>query len=105
MYFGSFHLSVTSLIPSGLKNQFWSSRLTADRIPAMALAELAFLVSLTSADNTVSIMAAKGLRAIAMVERGPGAPYNHDLPEDERIKRYPVYDQLGDPKVMAVGES
>ncbi|TDL29911.1 hypothetical protein BD410DRAFT_780416, partial [Rickenella mellea] len=80
-----------------------SWRLAPDRIPAVAVAELAFLVSLTSADNGVSTMATKGLRGIAILERHPNAPINPGLSEEERLMRHPIYEQLGDPKVMAVG--
>jgi neurofibromin 1 len=79
-------------------------QLSSARIPAFALAEVAFLVSLTSADSGVSQSAAKGLRLLAQMERQPGAPVNPSGNEEDRSKRYPIYEQLGDPKVMIVGE-
>ncbi|OCH94514.1 hypothetical protein OBBRIDRAFT_722708 [Obba rivulosa] len=78
-------------------------QLNSDRVPAFALAEIAFLVALTSADSTVSLTAAHCLRLIAQAERMPDAPISSTLSEEERVKRYPVYEQLGDPKVMVVG--
>ena len=79
--------------------------MTSERLPAVAMAELAFLVALTSADNGVSKLAAKGLRAIASLEKNPTAPINQGLSEEERLMRHPVYEQLGDPKVMPFGSS
>ncbi|EMD40361.1 hypothetical protein CERSUDRAFT_148314 [Gelatoporia subvermispora B] len=78
-------------------------QLNLDRVPAFALAEIAFLVALTSADSTVSLTAAHCLRLIAQAERMPNAPISSTLSEEERVKRYPIYEQLGDPKVTVVG--
>ncbi|KAG1755407.1 hypothetical protein EDB19DRAFT_1661084 [Suillus lakei] len=74
-----------------------------DRVPAFAMSEIAFLVSLTSVSSDVSQLAAQGLRLIAQAERQPGAPVNHGLTEEERSKRNPIYEQLGDPCVIIVG--
>ncbi|KAG2060194.1 hypothetical protein BDR06DRAFT_948277 [Suillus hirtellus] len=74
-----------------------------DRVPAFAMCEIAFLVSLTSVSSDVSQLAAQGLRLIAQAERQPGAPVNHGLTEEERSKRNPIYEQLGDPSVIIVG--
>jgi len=68
------------------------------------MTEIAFLVSLTSVSSDVSQLAAQGLRLIAQAERHPGAPVNHGLTEEERSKRNPIYEQLGDPRVVIVGE-
>ncbi|KAI6130277.1 hypothetical protein EDD16DRAFT_1541379 [Pisolithus croceorrhizus] len=72
------------------------------RLPAFALTEIAFLVSLTSANSEVSQLAAQGLRSIAQAERHPKAPINTGLTEEERSKRNPIYEQLGDPGVVIV---
>ncbi|KDR84288.1 hypothetical protein GALMADRAFT_87191 [Galerina marginata CBS 339.88] len=73
------------------------------RIPAFALAEIAFLVSLTSADNDISQMAARGLRLVAYAERQPNAPPNTAITSADRAKRYPIYEQLGDPRITVAG--
>jgi neurofibromin 1 len=73
------------------------------RLPAFALAEIAFLVSLTSADSNVSRLAAKGLRLLSHAERQAGAPVNPGISDEDRLKRHRIYDQLGDPNVMVVG--
>ncbi|KAG5648701.1 hypothetical protein DXG03_000048 [Asterophora parasitica] len=73
------------------------------RVSAFALAEIALLVALTSADSNVSQLAAKGLRFLANAERQPGAPVNQTVSDEDRSKRNPIYEQLGDPKVMVVG--
>ncbi|KAL4081516.1 hypothetical protein V8B97DRAFT_1923406 [Scleroderma yunnanense] len=73
------------------------------RVPAFALAEITFLVSLTSVNSEVSQLAAQGLRSIAQAERHPNAPINTGLTEEERSKRNPIYEQLGDPSVVIVG--
>ncbi|KAG2156346.1 hypothetical protein DEU56DRAFT_231415 [Suillus clintonianus] len=74
-----------------------------NRVPAFAMSEIAFLVSLTSVSSDVSQLAAQGLRLIAQAERQPGAPVNDGLTEEERSKRNPIYEQLGDPSVIIVG--
>ncbi|KIJ20411.1 hypothetical protein PAXINDRAFT_166473 [Paxillus involutus ATCC 200175] len=76
---------------------------SSDRIPAFALSEISFLVSLTSVNSDVSQLAAQGLRLIAQAERHPDAPVNMGLTEEERSKRNPIYEQLGDPSVVIVG--
>ncbi|GLB34218.1 putative GTPase-activator protein for Ras-like GTPases [Lyophyllum shimeji] len=73
------------------------------RVAPFALAEIAFLVALTSADSSVSQWAAKGLRFLANAERQPGAPVNQTVSDEDRSKRNPIYEQLGDPRVMVVG--
>ncbi|KAF4620069.1 hypothetical protein D9613_004830 [Agrocybe pediades] len=74
-----------------------------NRIPALALAEIAFLVELTSADNDISHLAAKGLRLIAHAERQENAPVNACITEEDRSKRNPIYEQLGDPGITIAG--
>lgn len=76
----------------------------SSRVAPMILAEIALLVSLPSADGVVSHTAAKGLRLLAHIENQSGAPVNPTISEEDKSKRYPVYDRLGDPKVMVVGE-
>ncbi len=79
-------------------------QLDADRVPAFVMAEVAFTVTLTSSNNTISQMAAKGLRNLAIIQRQPGAPQIDFLSAEDYAKRARVYDQLGDPKVTVVGE-
>ena len=69
----------------------------------MILAEIALLVSLPSSDSIVSHTAAKGLRLIAHIESQTDAPSNPTITEEDKSKRYPVYDRMGDPKVLIVG--
>ncbi|KAF8883153.1 hypothetical protein CPB84DRAFT_1817082 [Gymnopilus junonius] len=73
------------------------------RVPAMALAEVSFLVALTSVDNEISQLAARGLRMLAHAERWPGAPVNTTISEEDRAKRNPIYEQLGDPRITVAG--
>lgn len=56
-------------------------------------------------NSEVSQLAAQGLRLIAQAERHPDAPVNMGLTEEERSKRNPIYEQLGDPSVVVVGKS
>jgi hypothetical protein len=75
----------------------------AGRRHAFILAEIAFVVSLTSADSGVSQMAARGLRILAQMDRE-----TEDIPNlaagEEREERNSVFELLGDPHVMVVGE-
>jgi hypothetical protein len=85
-------------------------RLTAiqlypDRVTAFALSEIALLVSLMSADKDVCQLGAQGLRFLAQAERQTGAPINPGMSEEERSRRHPVYEQMGDPIVVVVGKS
>ncbi|KAF8165773.1 hypothetical protein B0H34DRAFT_794124 [Crassisporium funariophilum] len=73
------------------------------RVPAFVLSEISFLVALTSADNSISQLAAKGLRMLSHAERQPNAPVNHTITDEDRSKRNPIYEQLGDPRVTVVG--
>ena len=78
-------------------------QLAPTRLHAFALAEIAFMVSLTSADSGVSQSASKGLRILAETDRQPGAPLPPPGDQDDRKNRNAVYEQLGDPNVMIVG--
>jgi hypothetical protein len=78
-------------------------QIAPERIPAFALAQIAFLICLTSADNHVSQTAAQCLRLIAHAERQPGAPVNPYISDEELSKRNPIYEQLGDPNVTIIG--
>jgi len=69
------------------------------------MSEISFLVALTSADNSISQLAAKGLRLVSHAERQPGAPLNPTVTEEDRSKKYPIYEQLGDPRITVVGTS
>jgi hypothetical protein len=73
------------------------------RTSAFVLTEIAFLVSLPSADNVISQSAAKGLRMICRAELQPDAPPNHTITDEDRAKRNPIYEQLGDPRIAVVG--
>ncbi|KAH7887502.1 hypothetical protein F5I97DRAFT_2056906 [Phlebopus sp. FC_14] len=84
-------------------NHAASLQLSQDRVSAFAMSEIAFIVSLTSANSDVSQLAAQGLRLIAQAERHPDAPVNPGLTEEEWSKRNPIYEQLGDPSVVIVG--
>ena len=75
------------------------------RIPAFAMSEVSFLVALTSADNSISQLAAKGLRFLSHAERYPGAPVNPTVTEEDRSKKYPIYEQLGDPRITVFGKT
>lgn len=68
------------------------------------MTEIAFTVTLTSSDNTISQMAAKGLRDVASIQRQPDAPNIDFISAEDYGKRARVYEQLGDPKVPVVGE-
>lgn len=70
---------------------------------AFTILEIACLVSLASLDINVSLTAAHCLRLIAEAERFPSVPLNENMSEEDRVKRYPIYDQIGDPKVPVVG--
>lgn len=76
---------------------------TAGRLPAMMVVEIALLATLTSADTAVSMLAARGLRDLAIAEGLPNPRRTVEEPENA-AKRYPMYEQLGDPTVVVVGE-
>lgn len=78
-------------------------QLTTGRLPSFAIAEIAFLVSLTSADANVTLTAAHCLRLLAQAETSPDVPVTKSMSEEERVKRYPIYEQLGDPRIMVIG--
>jgi hypothetical protein len=74
-----------------------------ERVPAFVMAEIAFIVTLTSSNSGISQMAAKGLRTIATLQRQPDAPQIDFIQPEDYAKRARVYEQLGDPKVTVVG--
>lgn len=78
-------------------------QLTPERVPAFAIAEVAFMVTLTSAERQTSWMASQCLRIIAGAERQQGGAPPHHATEEEKVKRYPVFEQLGDPKAQPLG--
>ena len=65
--------------------------------------ELANAVVLTSADTGVSRLAAHSLRAIALTEKRLGIQLNEALSEEDRARRFTIYDQIGDPKAVITG--
>ncbi|KAG6811909.1 hypothetical protein H0H92_005307 [Tricholoma furcatifolium] len=75
----------------------------SDRLAAFTLAEMAFFVSLTSADSNVSALAGKGLRLLARAEHQPGAPIAPIWSDEARSARNLMYEQLGDPTIMVIG--
>lgn len=79
-------------------------RLAPARVPALALAEIAFLISLTSADTGVAQLAARCLRLMTLAERQHGEPENTIHTDEELSKRNPIYEQLGDPNVAIIGK-
>ncbi|PSR92202.1 hypothetical protein PHLCEN_2v4732 [Hermanssonia centrifuga] len=76
---------------------------TPERAPAFAIAEIALLVTLTSADRVVSATASHCLRLIAAAERQKGGAPTHLISDEEKGKRYPVYEQLGNAKALVLG--
>lgn len=48
-------------------------------------------------------MAAKGLRMLSHAERQPFSE-NLAVTDDDRSKRHPIYEQLGDPRIPVAGE-
>jgi neurofibromin 1 len=80
-------------------------QLCPDRVPAFAISEIALLASLTSADKGVAQLAAQSLRVIAQAERQANAPTNPGMSPEERSRRHPVYERMGDPNVIVVGKS
>jgi hypothetical protein len=78
-------------------------QMTPNRVSAFLVTEIALLVSLASSDTDVSCKAGQGLRMLSYAERQPGAPLPPNISEEELTKRYPIYEQLGDPKVVIVG--
>lgn len=75
------------------------------RVAAFLLSEIALLVSLTSHDNEISQSAAFGLRLISVADRQEGAPANPLISSEDVSKRIPVYEQLGDPRVVIHGRN
>ncbi len=73
------------------------------RLSALLLSEVSFLVALTSSDSGTSELAAKGLRLISHAERQRDVPINPFISDEDRSKRNPVYEQLGDPRITVAG--
>ncbi|KAF8635007.1 hypothetical protein AX15_000591 [Amanita polypyramis BW_CC] len=71
------------------------------RLPAFAMTEIALVISLTSAESSVSQLSARTLRLLATVERQPGFPNSTSLADAQH--RLAIYDRLGDPKIMVIG--
>ena len=96
-------LYIPKIDNNGQEDQHEELRTVPMRIPAFALAEIAFLVCLCSADGIVSLTACNCLRLLAQAERQPDALQPSEVNEDEVLKRHPIYEQLGDPKVSMIG--
>lgn len=91
---------IAGYVQAGMIGDNWDY--SCGRIPSIVIAEGALLVTLTSPDVTVSSMAAKGLREIAIAECLPNPRRTIEEPDDQ-AKRYPMYEQLGDPSVIVIG--
>jgi hypothetical protein len=61
-------------------------------------------VSLMSADKSLAHLAAQCLRFIAHAERQADAPVNLGMSLEERTRRHPVYERMGDPNVIVIGK-
>ena len=77
--------------------------MSPDRVLALALIELASTVSLSSADSGVSRLAAHNMRVIAIAEKRNSDLVNRAFSDEDRKKRFSIYEQLGDPKVPVIG--
>lgn len=73
-------------------------------LPALALCEISFIISLTSSDDAISQKAATGLGLIARAESRRDAPTNPGISDAERARRSPVYVQIGDRSVKFIGK-
>jgi len=80
-------------------------QLCPDRVPSFAISEIALLVSLMSADKSLAHLAAQCLRLMAHAERQPDAPVNLGMSLEERTRRHPVYERMGDPNVIVIGNT
>lgn len=101
-YTSFLHFPTYDLRPQQI-SQLKAIQMDPRRVPALILAEIAFLLSLPSADTSISTMAAKGLRSLAHAERQANVPISTIMSDEDRSKRDPVYEQLGDPRVTVVG--
>lgn len=81
-----------------------SVQIDPTRTSAFVLMEISFLVALASADNDLSRLAAEGLRLICLAENQPDVPLNPTITDEDRARRNPIYEQLGDPRVAMVGK-
>jgi hypothetical protein len=75
-----------------------------ERKPAFIISEIICLVALTSFNNKVAVTAAQSLRTLAQAERETGIIHQTSTGEDEGALRLEVYEQLGDPKIVVMGE-
>ncbi|KIL70462.1 hypothetical protein M378DRAFT_1044573 [Amanita muscaria Koide BX008] len=73
----------------------------AGRLPALAMSEMAFIISLTSIETGISQLSARSLRLLAHIERQPDFPKPTNPKDIEH--RLAMYERLGDPKIMVVG--
>lgn len=74
------------------------------RVPALALMEIASAVCLASADSAVSRLSAHNLRVIALAERMVNVKVHEAWSEEDRVKRFTAYEQIGDPKIIVTGK-
>ncbi len=101
--YGSTYSSMRDTIDDISQENQTLIQFTPERAPAFAIAEIALLVTLTSADRVVSATASHCLRLIAAAERQKGGAPTHLISDEEKGKRYPVYEQLGNAKALVLG--
>lgn len=65
--------------------------------------EIASAVCLASADSAVSRLSAHNLRVIALAERMVNVKVHEAWSEEDRVKRFAAYEQIGDPKIIVTG--
>ena len=75
-------------------------------MPAFHFAEIVLLVSLTSVSNKVAVAAAQCLRVLASAERQASSEHKAKTQAEygEGGISRSLYDQLGDPQIMLLGE-
>jgi hypothetical protein len=78
-------------------------RYSSDRIPSLAVGEIALLTLVTSTKAAVSCNACAGLQALALAERHPEAPKTTYFSEEVQGRRLLVYEQIWDPGVSRCG--
>jgi hypothetical protein len=73
-------------------------RYGSERLPTLAIAEVALLLCLVSAQQGVVGSGCDGLRLLAMAERHKDAPRPEHFNADLQSARLPVYEKLWDTK-------
>lgn len=65
--------------------------------------EIASAVCLCSADSAVSRLSAHNLRVIALAEKNTNVGVHDAWSDEDRVKRFAAYEQIGDPKIIVTG--